>query len=281
MPKIILTKGLPGSGKSSWAKEYVSKHGKCIRVNKDDFRGMFTMNKRDEDLIMQAERGVALLALTKGFSVVVDDTNLHPKHETYFRKLADDHRWDFEVKSFLDVTLDQCIKADLKREKSVGEKVIRDMYNQFVRPDHWKAINNVGPKAIVCDLDGTLAIKWEGRGFYDATGCDKDTVNQTVNRILDTYSKDGYSIIFVSGREQKYVEETVEFLYKAGWRSNYNLFMRETGDTRQDGIVKKEIAARELSNKYQVEFVLDDRTRVVDAWRDIGYTCFQVNDGNF
>ena len=39
--KIILTRGLPASGKSTWSKEQVAKsNGKIKRVNKDDLREM-------------------------------------------------------------------------------------------------------------------------------------------------------------------------------------------------------------------------------------------------
>jgi len=33
--------------------------------------------------------------------------------------------------------------------------------------------------------------------------------------------------------------------------------------------------------KYHVEFVLDDRNQVVNFWRYLGLTCFQVAEGDF
>lgn len=38
--ELIFLKGLPASGKSTWAKEYVRSHKKALRVNKDDLRAM-------------------------------------------------------------------------------------------------------------------------------------------------------------------------------------------------------------------------------------------------
>ena len=41
MNKIYVTKGLPASGKTTWANEKVSTgEGKIININKDDLRSM-------------------------------------------------------------------------------------------------------------------------------------------------------------------------------------------------------------------------------------------------
>jgi adenylate cyclase class IV len=57
--------------------------------------------------------------------------------------------------------------------------------------------------------------------------------------------------------------------------------MRKTGDNRPDNIVKKEIFDSNIKNNYYIEFVLDDRNKVVKMWRELGLTCLQVADGNF
>ena len=57
--------------------------------------------------------------------------------------------------------------------------------------------------------------------------------------------------------------------------------MRKQHDNRADWIVKKELFVDEISNIYDVKFVLDDRQQVVDMWRSLGLTCFQVAEGNF
>jgi hypothetical protein len=62
---------------------------------------------------------------------------------------------------------------------------------------------------------------------------------------------------------------------------NPPLFMRKQHDNRADWIVKKELFVDEISNIYDVKFVLDDRQQVVDMWRSLGLTCFQVAEGNF
>lgn len=129
-------------------------------------------------------------------------------------------------------------------------------------------------KAIICDLDGTLAVL--GRDPYDATNAHLDTLNLPVAKVLSLY--DG-KIILVSGRESKYRAQTEK------WLATHNicydaLFMRKTRDYRKDFVIKKEIYDQEIKGKYEIEFVLDDRDQVVKMWREMGLSCFQVY-GNF
>ena len=130
-------------------------------------------------------------------------------------------------------------------------------------------------KAIICDLDGTLALL--GRDPYDATDAHLDTLNSPVAKVLSLYNG---KIVLVSGRESKYRPQTEKWLDTHGIRYDA-LFMRKTGDYRKDFVIKKEIYEQEIKGKYEIEFVLDDRDQVVKMWREIGLTCFQVAYGNF
>jgi hypothetical protein len=62
-----------------------------------------------------------------------------------------------------------------------------------------------------------------------------------------------------------------------GWE----LHMRPAGDVRNDAIVKLELFDQHVRDRYRVAYVLDDRDRVVRAWRSIGLTVLQVADGDF
>jgi hypothetical protein len=58
--------------------------------------------------------------------------------------------------------------------------------------------------------------------------------------------------------------------------------MRKTGDRRADNIVKRELFEARVRNKYNIDFVLDDRNQVVDMWRnELKLTCLQVAEGDF
>ena len=61
--------------------------------------------------------------------------------------------------------------------------------------------------------------------------------------------------------------------------------MRKDGDFRSGTVVKKELLDNYLSDngytKDDVAFILEDRSSVVKMWRDAGYTCLQVAEGDF
>jgi uncharacterized HAD superfamily protein len=90
----------------------------------------------------------------------------------------------------------------------------------------------------------------------------------------------GKAIVFVSGREDKFKPQTLAWLAKHNISFD-GLYMRQSGDSRKDSIVKKEIYDEFILDKYNVAFVLDDRDQVVKVWRDLGLTCLQVDYGDF
>ena len=280
MLKLLMLKGLPGSGKSTWAKQFVADNRNWVRINKDSIRAMIVYRQRDEGLVCQFRDALIVNALSNGRSVIVDDTNFHPKHETRLKALAESYNAEFEIKMF-DTPIEDCIKNDLKRTESVGAGVIRQMHQQYIRPrlTKYPNHNSLLPNAIICDLDGTLALA-NHRNVYDASTCDQDDINWPVQRIIHLHAMNGYTILFTSGRDAIYRPQTVKFLSRIGME-NCPLFMRPEGDHRKDHIIKLELFQQNIYGKYNVEFVLDDRQRVVDMWRDIGLTVLQVADGDF
>lgn len=283
MKKLIMLRGLPGSGKSTWAKAQVTGSPNSYkRINKDDLRSMLDCGhwSRDAEKFIVSVRDILITAsLADGKHVLVDDTNFAPVHEARLRQLARENGAVFEIKDF-DTPLDECIANDLKRLASVGEKVIRKMYDQYLRKAATPPVFDSSlPTAIICDLDGTLA-HLNGRNPYDASTCEYDKLSVPVAAILTKFSATA-KVVFVSGRTDEYYNQTEAWLLGYGISYYEALFMRPTGDTRKDAIVKEEIYHREIEGKYNVLFVLDDRNQVVDMWRSLGLTCLQVAEGNF
>lgn len=278
MLKVILTKGLPASGKTTWAKEQLKLYPNAYkRVNKDDLRAMLDDSKYSSDaekFILKVRDLIISEALANGKHVIVDDTNLAPKHVARIKQLIHG-KAEMQIWDFTSVTPEECIKRDLKRCNSVGQKVIRDMYNQFIKPPRDVIqINPELPYAVICDLDGTLALL-NGRSPYDASTCENDLLNVPVANLIENQK-----VILVSGREDKYKEQTEKFLNKYGIVYEA-LYMRKADDTRKDAIIKREIFDNHIRCKYNISFVLDDRNSVVEMWRDMGLTCLQVADGDF
>jgi len=278
---VYFTIGLPASGKSTWAKNKVDKSPNSIkRVNKDELCAMLDnsyFSKGNEKFVLNIQDAIIKESLENGKHVIVDNTNLAPKHEARIRELIKGLAV-LEIVDFRDVAVETCLERDLKRPHSVGEKVIRDMYNQFIAPPKTpKPIHNPDlPDAVLCDLDGTIALIGD-RSPYDAAKCEQDIVNEPVRSILQTSGK---AIVFVSGREDKFKPQTLAWLKKHNISFDA-LHMRKSGDLRKDSIVKKEIYNEFILDKYNVAFVLDDRDQVVRLWRDLGLTCLQVDYGDF
>lgn len=136
MTKIIMTKGLPASGKTTWALEYIKGNPTtCKRVNKDDLREMLTgggkWSPENEDFVLEIRNEIVKRALYGGYNIIVDDTNLNPIHEKTLRFIAQDRLADFEIKDFTDVEPITCIERDMEREHPVGEAVIWKMFDQM------------------------------------------------------------------------------------------------------------------------------------------------------
>lgn len=284
MPKIIFLKGLPASGKSTWAKEQIAS-GNYLRVSKDSIReemlGPWT--KRKEKEVVRVRNELIRLGIKLGKNVIIDDTNLNPTHERTIRTLAKELEVDFEIKDdFLKVPPEECIKRDLKRDASVGESVIWSMYSQYVAPTSIKLLNDNWEKrrCIIVDIDGTLAHNLSGRNIYDLSRIKDDTpdpfITCLVDSIFETYSY-YVDIIIVSGREDVSRKITEEWL-ENNTIPYTKLYMRKEGDRRDDTIVKEEIFHEFIEPNYAVLGVFDDRPKVCRMWRKLGLNVAQMGN---
>ena len=140
--KLIICRGIPGSGKSTYSKKWVLEDPKKrVRVNRDDIRNMlgkYWVPSR-EHLVTEIEYECVLNALTDGYDVILDATNLierkflcsfwmayrkYPEHSSYIS-----NELTVEFKDFFNIPLEECIRRDSERtEMKVGEDVIRKFY---------------------------------------------------------------------------------------------------------------------------------------------------------
>lgn len=139
---VILTIGLPGSGKTTWAKHYVEKNDNFIRISRNDIRSMFgkkVFSKQREALVSIIESSAVRGALKKGFNIIIDANNLNPKVVTKWVKFveryndASDHQISLQT-IFFSTSLEECIRRDANRQdpdEIVGVNIIKNMYTKY------------------------------------------------------------------------------------------------------------------------------------------------------
>ncbi len=282
-PVVWITRGLPGSGKTTWSKLVQSQYPDTLVVCKDDLRAMLNdskFSKSNERLVLKIRDDIIVSAVAAHRPIIVCDTNLDDKHLEHIRQLVGGSA-TIEIKDFTAIPVDECIARDLVRANSVGEQVIRKMYNRYLAPELPK--RQLDPRlrnAIICDLDGTLALL-NGRDPYDASTCEQDKINSPIYRVVAGMMADGHVLIVTSGRSEEHREQTERWLTSVALTDYEMLLMRPVGDTRKDATVKEEMFRQHIDGKYNVVCVFDDRDSVVRLWRSLGLTCLQVAEGAF
>jgi predicted kinase len=294
MKTVYILKGLPASGKSTFARELLRKHpGAYKRINRDDLRAMLDdshHNKDNERFALEVRDMLILVALRNGKHVIVDDTNLNPRHEPHIRGLVQTYcretgeEVSVRVK-FFEVGLEEAIARDMKRPRPVGERVIRQIYEKYLAPPVVPLQQDETlPKAILVDIDGTIA-QMGKRSPFDWEKVHLDTPKWHVIGLVKGLRLAGYRIIFMSGRDEVCYPITWQWIADHfGWQEpeDFLLFMRTHQDQRKDSIIKRELFDGHVRGKFFVEAVIDDRNQVVDMWRrELGLTCLQVDYGDF
>lgn len=151
--KVIILRGLQGSGKSTWAKQWVNEGPEHrVRFNRDDIRNMlgkYWVPSR-EGLINDLYRIFLDSSLKKGYDIVVDNMNLDEKYIKEVKEIIEwnnsranpPYIYEVEEKNFFHIPLQVCIDRDAQRENPIGEKVIRNTFNKYkdkIVP--WKYLN--------------------------------------------------------------------------------------------------------------------------------------------
>jgi predicted kinase len=296
--KVIITKGLPASGKSSWADQYIKENPDFVKIEKDIIRqdgrlfpgGEYIHKRGDESIVLKERDRLIRQALQSGKSVISSDTNLVKKHVSQMSTIARQHGAEVEIVSFLDVPLKELIERDTKRQDAVGEQVIRKMFHTQVgsMPTFLKEDPNL-PYVVVCDLDGTLTKGPKDRSPYEWDKVGQDDINLGTSAILDGLRMIGlYDIYIFSGRNEVCRPETEEWLERHDIEYE-KLVMRpqflEDGVTENnlsDEIIKANMIEEHIVGQKNVLLWLDDRDRVSTMLRDVyGINVAQFGDTRY
>lgn len=301
MPCLTLMVGPPGSGKSTYAKTLVE-------------QGFVYAN---QDLQGRGYLDVLEKAVAEGKNVVVDRMNFDKKQRSQLISLARPSGYGVQI-VVLHESQQTCFDRMIKRENHPtikdeisARKALNTFFSKYERVEDIEAdiVKRIWPegekpKAIVCDLDGTLCNldhrlhhvrKVDGKkanwGAFFAE-LDKDTPNTWCSMVLRSISHTyGTQIVYCSGRPDSYRNATREWLTKHDLNGFFDpittekpeapLYMRNRSDFRDDTIAKEILLDFEILTRFTPQFMIDDRQRVVDTWRRRGYTCLQCAPGDF
>ena len=155
---------------------------------------------------------------------------------------------------------------------SVGQDVLFDQWQKWLKITNARKYvpDTSKPKAVLVDLDGTLAMNTH-RDIHDYSEKVKtDTVRWDVVTLMEQFALyHGAHIIALSGRDGVCYTHTKEWLEENAIMFDC-LYMRKEGDRRCDTIIKEEIFWEHIAPNYNVLAVFDDRPRMIRKFKDIG-----------
>lgn len=148
-------------------------------------------------------------------------------------------------------------------------------------------MEGIKPKAVIFDIDDTLsdtdhrqplAVAKNWSAFYDELS--KDKPMRTVE-ILKALQENAIKIILLTGRPEKYREDTVAWLDKYDVKYDELLMRPADKPYIKDAQIKLTYYTNTVQPNYDVIAVFEDRKQCVDMWRKIGLLCFQPKESNF
>ncbi|MEX0596032.1 MAG: AAA family ATPase [Candidatus Paceibacterota bacterium] len=136
---LYYTKGLPASGKSTWAKEKAKEEPNTVIVNRDKIREMlkgeyhlFPFGSSMEKLVTDIEKSAIHNALVRGYNVIIDSTGFRLS-KFNIEDYESEYNCIIKCIDFTNISVKECIKRDKQRGHSVGKNVITGMYNKYLK----------------------------------------------------------------------------------------------------------------------------------------------------
>lgn len=134
---LIITRGLPCSGKSTWAANHVDRGDADRIVCMDDIRVFLNAEfPNDEGLVKDMRDLMIRNYLSRGLRVVSSDTNLSPKALNRLIQIAESQHVGWEIEDFTHVPLKTCLERNDERWRNgdfkVPNQAIVKMYDTYL-----------------------------------------------------------------------------------------------------------------------------------------------------
>lgn len=291
MHNLIVLVGPPGSGKSTHAKTLVGTYISQDQQGKDHLRLYVEALSRGEDIILdrmnfdQVQRSrYTIPAREKGYRITIR-VFVTPRKVCYDRVVA-------RIGNHETINSETSAQAAINLFFAKYQKPLPTEADTIEFVNYGGGVGQDKPKAIICDLDGTLC-NIEHRLHYVKKGIEgrkpnwpaffrgipQDSVNEWCAEIVRQFSGN-HEIVYCSGRGEEFRGDTEKWLKDNNlWFGH--LMMRSTNDHRQDNIVKEILLDFDILTQFTPVFAVDDRQQVVNMWRSRGIICLQCAEGNF
>ena len=286
MPKLLVTVGASGSGKTTWAEQYTTSNPNWVNINRDEIRfreycqgtqdwSLYKFTKSKETRISEIADTEAQLAVENKKNIIISDTNINPKTREKWKQFAKDNGYEFEMKVF-NCDWDTLVARHAKRPNAIPLHRVRSQYMSMLeflgRKTYQPDIQL--HKAVIVDVDGTVA-QMHNRGPFDWDKVAQDLPRKEIITMVRGLYESGFRIIFLSGRDGVCYNDTFEWL-KRNTGFPFELHMRAENDHRKDFVVKEELFWP-LTEKWNICLAIDDRPQVLRLWEEIGVPTVNVN----
>lgn len=136
---VVLTRGVPGSGKTTWAKKLHSQYpDETVLVSRDDIRAMlnvdYTFTRLKEHIISEVELGCVLSTLDVGLIPIVHDTFVSEKYLQAFHDELKEFRDTTVIVAEMDTPDWLSIQRNSRREKPVPLHVVESFIEKKKTP---------------------------------------------------------------------------------------------------------------------------------------------------
>lgn len=149
------------------------------------------------------------------------------------------------------------------------------MLTKLFKKSKQTKLNKELEKIFLCDIDGTISDFRHHRGPYEETKVLDDTPLPTIH-VIKALISSGNRIIYFSGRSEFCYQDTAKWIEKHIGQYP-ELYMRKSGDSRSDEIIKRGLYDQHILDKYQVIGVFDDRLKVCRMWVELGLWVYNLN----
>ena len=136
---MILLSAIPGSGKSTWARQYQTEHPNTHIVSSDELRkvhfGAVNNFQHEQELWKLFLEGLNAYDKEEDVTVIADATNLTNAYRRYYKENTPNY--DRHILVVFNIPYDICkIQNQMRtRDRVVPDKALESLYQEFEKPD--------------------------------------------------------------------------------------------------------------------------------------------------